>query len=142
MSRNLREHVDQHLPGSLDHQLVPGSGRHQDFCDGKLGEAWGPSARVRRRTACCSAVRFSSGATEHVLTTGGLSTAPIGVPHGFGNASADEPAQLLITVTPQRYIGYFRNLQDLQAGPSGLLDPADIAALMARYATDPYPPRG
>ena len=64
------------------------------------------------------------------------------MPHGFGNASGDEPAQLLITVTPQRYIGYFRDLQDLQPGPDGLLDPADIATLMARYATDPYPLRG
>lgn len=64
------------------------------------------------------------------------------MPHGFCNASADEPAQLLITVTPHRYIGYFRDLQDLQPGPDGLLDPADIAALMARYATHPYPPRG
>jgi len=60
------------------------------------------------------------------------------VPHGFGNASADQPAQLLITVTPQRYIGYFRDLQGLQPGPDGLLDPADIAALMARYATVPH----
>jgi mannose-6-phosphate isomerase-like protein (cupin superfamily) len=88
------------------------------------------------------AVRFTSCTAEHVLTAGGLFTAPVGVPHGFGNASADEPAQLLITVTPQRYIGYFRDLQDLRPGPDGLLDPAEIGALMARYATDPYPPRG
>jgi mannose-6-phosphate isomerase-like protein (cupin superfamily) len=88
------------------------------------------------------AVRFTSGTAEHVLTAGGLFTAPVGVPHGFGNASSDEPAQLLITVTPQRYIGYFRDLQDLRPGPDGLLDPAEIAELMARYATDPYPPRG
>jgi hypothetical protein len=45
----------------------------------------------------------------------------------FGNASADQPTQLLITVTPQRYIDYFRDLQDLQPGPDGLLDHADIA---------------
>jgi hypothetical protein len=87
-------------------------------------------------------MRFSSGATEHVLTAGGLFTAPIGVPHGFGNASADQSARLLITVTPQRYIDYFRDLHDLQSGPDSLLDPADIAAVMARYATDPSPPRG
>jgi uncharacterized RmlC-like cupin family protein len=40
------------------------------------------------------AVRFISRATERLLTAGGLFTAPIGVPHGFGNASADQPAQL------------------------------------------------
>jgi hypothetical protein len=51
-------------------------------------------------------------------------------------------AQLLITVTPKRYIDYFRDLQDLQPGPDGLLDPADIAALTARYATNPCPPPG
>ena len=52
------------------------------------------------------------------------------------------PEWVLITVTPQRYIDYFRDLQDLQPGLDGLLDPADIAALLARYATNPYPPHG
>jgi mannose-6-phosphate isomerase-like protein (cupin superfamily) len=116
--------------------------------EGRYPAGWtGPPPHVHREHeetfyVLSGAVRFAAGTEEHVLTSGGLFTAPIGVPHGFGNASKDEPAQLLITVTPQRYIGYFRDLQDLRPGPDGLLDPADIAALMARYATDPYPPRG
>ncbi len=124
------------------------TGGRLGLLEGGYPPGWtGPPPHVHREHeetfyVLSGAVRFTSGAAEHVLTAGGLFTAPVGVPHGFGNASAEEPARLLITVTPQRYIGYFRDLQDLQPGPSGLLDPADIGALMARYATDPYPPRG
>ena len=116
--------------------------------EGRYPAGWtGPPPHVHREHeetfyVLSGAVRFTSGAAAHVLTAGGLFTAPIGVPHGFGNASFDHPAQLLITVTPQRYIDYFRDLQELRPGADGLLDPADIAALMARYATDAYPPRG
>jgi hypothetical protein len=63
--------------------------------------------------------------------------AGIGTPHAFGNADADEPAALLLSVTPERYVGYFRDLQRLRPGPDGLLDPAEIVELMARYATVP-----
>lgn len=84
-------------------------------------------------------VRFVSGSTEHILSPGGLFLAGIGTPHTFGNPDADEPASLLLTVTPERYVGYFRELQDLSPGPDGLLDPAEIRALMVRYATVPFP---
>jgi hypothetical protein len=76
-----------------------------------------------------------------VLTVGGLCTAPIDVPHAFGNASNDEPAQVLVTISPQRYIDYFRELQQLRPGANGMLDPDAVGALMARYATDLYPTR-
>ena len=53
-------------------------------------------------------VRFTSG-TEHAdVSAGGLLTVPIGVPHTFANPDADEPATFLCTVTPDRYISYFR----------------------------------
>src|SRR5579875_3649831 len=83
-------------------------------------------------------VRFRSGSEEHVLGPGSTFVAGMGTPHTFGNASPHEPASLLLTVTPQRYIGYFRELQDLRPGPDGMLVPAEILALMARYETEPY----
>ena len=58
-------------------------------------------------------------------------------PAGTGSARW---ASLLCTVTPERYIGYFRELSKLQPGTDGPLNPADVLALMARYATDPYRP--
>jgi len=82
-------------------------------------------------------VRFTTGADVHVLGAGGLFAAGIGTQHTFGNADASVPASLLLGVTPQRYVDYFRELQDLQPGANGLLDPAEITALMARYATAP-----
>jgi mannose-6-phosphate isomerase-like protein (cupin superfamily) len=83
-------------------------------------------------------VRIRTGSTEHVLGPGSLFVAGLGTPHTFGNADADEPASLLLTVTPERYVGYFRELQDLRPGPDGLLDVADVLALMSRYATEPF----
>ena len=142
----------EHLvAGPVVHRVLEdgsSTGGRLGLLEGRYPAGWtGPPPHVHREHeetfyVLSGAVRFTSGAAEYVLTAGGLFTAPVGVPHGFGNASADDPAQLLITVTPQRYIGYFRDLQDLRPGPDGLLDPADIAALMARYATDPHPPRG
>ncbi|MDH2443451.1 cupin domain-containing protein [Amnibacterium sp. CER49] len=85
-------------------------------------------------------VRFRSGSTEHVLGPGSTFVAGMGTPHTFGNADPDEPASLLLVVTPERYIGYFRELQHLRPGPDGMLVPAEILALMARYATEPYSP--
>jgi mannose-6-phosphate isomerase-like protein (cupin superfamily) len=123
------------------------TGGRLGLLEGRYPPGWtGPPPHVHREHeetfyVLRGAVRFTSGTAEHLLTAGGLFIAPMGVPHAFGNASASELAQLLITVTPQRYIGYFRDLQDLRPGPDGLLDPTEIAALMARYATDPYPPR-
>ena len=83
---------------------------------------------------------FRSGPTEHVLGPGSTFVAGMGTPHTFGNADPDQPASLLLTVTPERYIGYFRDLQDLRPGPDGMLVPAEILALMARYKTEPFSP--
>lgn len=85
-------------------------------------------------------VKLTSGREELLATAGALVTAPIGDPHTFGNADDQAPASLLCTVTPERYIGYFKELAALQPGPDGRLDPTDIIALMDRYATEPYRP--
>ena len=61
-------------------------------------------------------------------------TAPIGVPHTFANPG-DIPAVFVGTLTPDLYVGYFRELRGLAWGPSGP-DPAEIAKVMARYATE------
>lgn len=83
-------------------------------------------------------VRFTSGTTELLAPAGGLVTAPIGDPHTFANADPDAPASILCTVVPERYLGYFRDLQGLRPGPDGMLDPAEVLEVMARYATEPY----
>ena len=85
-------------------------------------------------------VKFTSGRAELLAAPGTLVTAAIGDPHTFGNADERAPASLLCTVTPERYIGYLKELATLQPGPDGQLDPADILALMSRYGTEPYRP--
>jgi hypothetical protein len=47
---------------------------------------------------------------------------------------------MLCTVVPERYLGYFRDLQSLRPGPDGMLVPAEVLQVMARYATEPYHP--
>ena len=85
-------------------------------------------------------VKFTSGRDEQLATSGGLVTAPIGAPHTFSNADQEAPASLLCTVTPERYIGYLKELATLTPGPDGRLEVSDILAVMSRYATEPYRP--
>lgn len=85
-------------------------------------------------------VRFTSGTNELLAPAGSLVTAPIGDPHTFGNADPEAPASILCTVVPERYLGYFRDLQSLRPGPDGMLVAAEVLELMARYATEPYAP--
>jgi quercetin dioxygenase-like cupin family protein len=85
-------------------------------------------------------VRFTSGTDSLIARTGQLVTAPIGDPHTFANADSEEPATVLCTVTPVRYIDYFRELSQISPGADGRLDPQAVFAVMARYATDPYVP--
>ena len=63
---------------------------------------------------------------------GMLITAPIGTAHTFLN-TADTQAVLLCTITPDHYIGYFRELATLPPGPA---DPHTMGTIMSRYATD------
>jgi mannose-6-phosphate isomerase-like protein (cupin superfamily) len=84
-------------------------------------------------------VRFTTG-EEHVdLSPGSLLTAPIGVPHTFANPDPDQEATMLCTVTPDRYISYFRELGEATKD-QGRLAPAQILDIMSRYATEPYRP--
>lgn len=85
-------------------------------------------------------VRFTTGREELIAATGSLVTAPIGDPHTFANADSQAPASLLCTVTPERYIGYLKELTTLRPGTDGLLNPTEILAIMSRYATEPYRP--
>ena len=82
-------------------------------------------------------VRFTSGEQATDMTAGGLLTAPIGAPHTFANPDPDEPAVLLVTYTPDRYIQYFREIGAMGAGPGGIDEAADLD-LMSKYATEPY----
>jgi quercetin dioxygenase-like cupin family protein len=83
-------------------------------------------------------VRFTSGADDIDVLPGGLLTAPIGVPHTFGNPDGDQPAVMVCTVTPDLYVNYFRELG--AAARSGPLEPTAILEIMSRYATEPYRP--
>ncbi|WP_156994077.1 cupin domain-containing protein [Pseudonocardia acaciae] len=82
---------------------------------------------------------FTRGADVIVAEPGTLVTAPPGAPHTFANPG-EEPARLLCTVTPDRYIDYFRELGRLPVGPTGP-DPSAMAEIMARYATEVVGPR-
>lgn len=77
---------------------------------------------------------FTSGSETTLVEPGGLVTASPGQPHTFANPG-DTPAVLLCTVTPDRYIDYFRELDRLPKKPGGL-DPAAVAEVMSRYATE------
>jgi len=79
---------------------------------------------------------FTSGAETVQARPGMLVTVPPGTPHTFANPS-NEPAVILNTVTPDRYIGYFK---ELAAQPPGPLNPALVAEIMSRYDTEVIPP--
>jgi len=108
-----------------------------------FGQVRRPSRRGRRgppvgRGRRCR--RYRRSRRLRTAAAGSLVTAPIGDPHSFGNPDPDAPASLLCTVTPERYLGYFRELAQLRSGPDGMLVPAEVLQLMARYDTDPYRP--
>jgi mannose-6-phosphate isomerase-like protein (cupin superfamily) len=74
---------------------------------------------------------FTSGPDIIHTKPGMLVTAPPGTPHTFANPG-DDPAVMLCTLTPDLYIGYFR---ELAAQPPGPLDHAIVAGIMSRYST-------
>jgi quercetin dioxygenase-like cupin family protein len=84
-------------------------------------------------------VRFTSGTENLDLPAGNLLTAPIGTPHTFSNPEPNQPATMLCTVTPDRYISYFRDLGAL-ATAGGPTYPTAILEVMSRYGTEPYRP--
>ncbi|MGW8776608.1 cupin domain-containing protein [Streptomyces sp. NPDC055796] len=56
-------------------------------------------------------------------------------PHTFANLT-DQPAVLLSTFTPDLYVQYFRDLQEVLADGRPLTPQANVDA-MSRYATEP-----
>ncbi|WP_344440838.1 cupin domain-containing protein [Kitasatospora nipponensis] len=80
-------------------------------------------------------VRFTVGDKDHDATAGTLVMVAPGTPHTFANVS-DQPAVMLSTFTPDLYVQYFRDLQDVLAGGRPLTPQANIDA-MSRYATEP-----
>ena len=73
-----------------------------------------------------------------VAEVGTLVTAPPGTPHTFGNPGGTG-AIILCTVTPDRYIDYFRELDRLPKGPGGL-DHVAVGEIMRRYETETFRP--
>lgn len=80
-------------------------------------------------------VRFTVGDEDYDATTGTLVMVPPGTPHTFANLT-DQPALMLSTFTPDLYVQYFRDLQDVLADGRPLTPQANIDA-MSRYATEP-----
>jgi mannose-6-phosphate isomerase-like protein (cupin superfamily) len=80
-------------------------------------------------------VRFTVGTAVQDATAGTFVMVPPGAPHTFANAG-DVPAVVLNTLTPDLYVGYFRDLRDLTS-PGGSISPDALAAAMARYHTEP-----
>ncbi|MFG2697309.1 cupin domain-containing protein [Kitasatospora sp. NPDC048407] len=80
-------------------------------------------------------VRFTVGDTDYDATPGTLVMVPPGTPHTFANPT-DQPAVLLSTFTPDLYVQYFRDLQQVLTDGRPLTPQANIDA-MSHYATEP-----
>ncbi|MFB7100543.1 cupin domain-containing protein [Streptomyces hydrogenans] len=80
-------------------------------------------------------VRFTVGDEEYDAATGTLVMVPPGTPHTFANPT-DRPAVMLSTFTPDLYVQYFRDLQEVLADGRPLTPRAGLDA-MSRYATEP-----
>ncbi|MFE0795313.1 MULTISPECIES: cupin domain-containing protein [Streptomyces] len=80
-------------------------------------------------------VRFTVGDEDHDAAAGTLVMVPPGTPHTFANPT-DQPAVMLSTFTPDLYVQYFRDLQEVLIGGQPLTPQANIDT-MSRYATQP-----
>ena len=80
-------------------------------------------------------LHFTSGADSVGAEAGACVTVPAGTPHTFSNPF-DAPATFIVTLTPDLYIEYFRDLGRPPVDEQGMLDPADVGRTMAKYATD------
>ncbi|WP_371096814.1 cupin domain-containing protein [Streptomyces sanglieri] len=80
-------------------------------------------------------VRFTVGDEDYDAAAGTLVMVPPGTPHTFANLT-DQPAVMLSTFTPDMYVQYFRDLQEVFADGRQLTRQANIDA-MSRYATEP-----
>ncbi|MFI0219319.1 cupin domain-containing protein [Streptomyces lydicus] len=80
-------------------------------------------------------VRFTVGDNDHDATAGTFVMVPPGAPHTFANMT-DQPAVMLSIFTPDLYVQYFRDLQEMFASGQALTPQANIQT-MSRYATEP-----
>ncbi|MEU5623002.1 cupin domain-containing protein [Streptomyces tendae] len=80
-------------------------------------------------------VRFTVGDEDVDATAGTLVMVPPGAPHTFANTTG-EPARMLSTFTPDLYVQYFRDLEELYAD-GRTPTPRDALRTMSRYATEP-----
>ncbi|MEE1767063.1 cupin domain-containing protein [Streptomyces sp. JV185] len=80
-------------------------------------------------------IRFTVGDQDYDASTGTLVMVPPGTPHTFANPT-DQPAVMLSTFTPDLYVQYFRDLQEVLVSGRPLTQQANIDA-MNRYATEP-----
>lgn len=80
-------------------------------------------------------VRFTVGDEDYDATPGTLVMVAPHTPHTFANLT-DQPAVMLSTFTPDLYVQYFRDLQEVLADGRPLTPQANIEA-MSRYATEP-----
>ncbi|MER0443782.1 cupin domain-containing protein [Streptomyces sp. Edi4] len=80
-------------------------------------------------------VRFTVGREDYDATAGTFVLVPPGAPHTFANTTG-QPAVMLSTFTPDLYVRYFRDLQDMMAGGEAMDHEATLRT-MSRYATEP-----
>jgi mannose-6-phosphate isomerase-like protein (cupin superfamily) len=80
-------------------------------------------------------LRFTGGDESVDVEAGSVVVVPPGVAHTFSNPFA-EPAVFLCVLTPDQYLGYFREMSALAVSAQGLPSPADIGQVMSRYATE------
>lgn len=80
-------------------------------------------------------VRFTVGDENYDANAGTLVMVPPGTPHTFANLTG-QPAVMLSTFTPDLYLQYFRDLQEVLAAGRPLTPQVNIDA-MSRYATQP-----
>lgn len=80
-------------------------------------------------------MRFTVGDEDIDATAGTLVMVPPGAPHTFANTTG-EPARMLSTFTPDLYVQYFRDLEELYAG-GRTPTPEESRKTMSRYATEP-----
>ena len=86
-------------------------------------------------TLSTETARFTVGDNSYDVGPGTLVMVPTGAPHTFANPG-EEPTVLLNTFTPDLYVQYFRDLQDMADSGQPMTNDA-VAGVMARYATVP-----
>ena len=99
----------------------------------------GPPQHVHRQhdegfLVMSGTMRFTMGDKTVDAPAGAYVPVPRDTPHTFSNPF-DEAATMFVTMTPDLYVPYFRDLKELQDGV-GLNGPA-ILKIMSRYATEP-----